>query len=573
MKRAAKRALVLIFVFVILFTSLPLTGAQDVVKPKTGDVDQSGNIDAADARLALRCAVGLENLSAEKMLNADADRDAKITASDARLILRCAVGLETLAAMKATDITSRVMKEAEREPYQSDQFKELLYLCNLTVGDREHMILNDYYTITVPTLPGTKEEDLLNMVGVVYNENNEPFIVLPDATARMDGKFQFQTLHFSPVGAAELTDAQLLDAWADRAAAQAEFRRIGEDEITPGLADIIADGLNVNGLGKDQYAGAIVRSILSLDTRGEILTAAIDGDEEGLKNKLTNLAGEYYLGKLFKGEEDEWLTKSLGDNLASVKKSMKDGKFTAAAKEITDNILSNMFPMYNYSKKIASLTDKLADIWTDDMMNEQYNRFRTMMKEEGRVQDGEWNAIYIGLYGASHRLSARGVSAADLRKKFEQRYQKENTIAQRKKELLQYAAQWRSQGLMNSFYWVKKGKCPSDTEILSSLLKIQQYLKNLFTLNGKFQRGKGYQTDGDFLSDALFKWVQCGSSGRADFYEWVRSKGIYLPKQEFEEEEEYTGNNPFHPGVIVHDDDLPEVDDDSLNSAPVVVAP
>ena len=206
------------------------------------------------------------------------------------------------------------------------------------------------------------------------------------------------------------------------------------------------------------------------------------------------------------------------------------------------------------------------------MMNEQYEHFRKMMKEEGRVQDGEWNAIYICLYGASHRLSSKGVSAADLRKKFEQRYKKENTIAQRKKELLQSAARWRSQGLMNSIYWVKKGKCPSDTEILSSLLKIQQYLKGLFTLNGKFQRGKGYQTDGDFFADALFTWVQCGVSGRADFYAWVRSKGIYLPKKEFEEEtteEEYTGTNPFHPGVKIEDETLPEVDEDP--GSPVVV--
>ena len=569
MKRTIQKALSLLFVFALLFTAAAPAGGKDADGPKTGDVDLSGDVTAADARIALRAAVGLETLSAEQALNADADRDGSVTAADARLILRVAVGLEQPVIIRAKDLQNRVMSENEWGPYLSDRF-ELMYLCDVTVSGRVHTVLSDYFAVNVPTLKGTKEEDLLNMVGVIYNENNEPFLVLPDATARMDGKFRFKTLHFTPVGAAKLTDAQLLDLWADRAAAQDESRRISEEEITPGLTDIIADGLKVNGLGADQYAGAIVRSILSLDTRGEILTAAVDGDNEGLKNKLVNLAGEYYLGKLFKGEEDQFLTKSLGDNMAEVKKSVKDGKFTAAAKVIADNILSNAFPMYNYSNKIAALTDKLADIWTDDMMNEQYDRFRKMLKEEGKVSDDDWNAIYIGLYGASHRLSARGVNAADLRRKFDQRYVNENKIAERKKELLKYAAEWRAMGLMDSIYWTKKGERPSDTQILSSLLKIRTYLKALFTLNGRFQRGKGYQTDGDFLSAALLQWVQYGPSGRAEFYQWVRSVGIYLPKAEFEEEEEYTGDNPFHPGVKIDDDDLPEVDDNP--GSPVVVA-
>ena len=63
-----------------------------------GDVDLNGKIEAADARLALRLAVGLETFEAGtiQFIAADADHSGKSEASDARLILRAAVGLEEL---------------------------------------------------------------------------------------------------------------------------------------------------------------------------------------------------------------------------------------------------------------------------------------------------------------------------------------------------------------------------------------------------------------------------------------------------------------------------------------------
>jgi N-acetyl-anhydromuramyl-L-alanine amidase AmpD len=59
-----------------------------------GDVDGDGKVTAADARLVLRAAVGLEILTGDALKAADLNKDGKITAADARLILRKAVGLE-----------------------------------------------------------------------------------------------------------------------------------------------------------------------------------------------------------------------------------------------------------------------------------------------------------------------------------------------------------------------------------------------------------------------------------------------------------------------------------------------
>ena len=571
MLRRFRRPLALLLAVLLLAVVAPLGGNIRAAgsEPVPGDVDLSGAVDASDARLALRTAVGLETLTGEKTVNADADRDGKITAADARLILRKAVGLETLEPIKAADVKATRLLGDDMTPYLSDQF-DLVFLCSLTVGDRDHMILDNYFTVNVPTNEGTTEADLTNLVGVIYNENNEPFVILPDATARAEGKFRFQTLHFSGVGVGEMTDAQLLDTWAARAAAQGVTRRISEEELVPGLADIIADGLNVSGLGKDQYAGAIVRSILSLDTRGEILTAAVDGNMEDLQNKLVNYAGEYFLGKIFRGEEDEFLTKSLGDNMAAVKKSVKDGKFGAAAKEIANNILCNVFPMYNYADKIAKLTDKLADIWTDDMMNEQYEKYKTFMQESGRVTDEDWAGIYVFLRGASYRSSSKGETEAMVREKFAQRFKNEENIKKKQAELLRLAARWRSRNLMDTGYWPKiDGKYPSDTERLNSLLRITENLRSMLTVNGRFQRGKGFDTDELFLHEAVVQWVTNGTGGRDNFYKWLRDCGVFLPKGN--EDPEGDPNNPFSPGVVIDENELKEGVDEEL--PPVVVAP
>lgn len=64
--------------------------------PILGDVDLSGAITSADARLVLRASVGLEALTPELLQRGDTDKDGKLSSSDARTILRVSVGLEVL---------------------------------------------------------------------------------------------------------------------------------------------------------------------------------------------------------------------------------------------------------------------------------------------------------------------------------------------------------------------------------------------------------------------------------------------------------------------------------------------
>lgn len=89
-----KKLICILLVFALLPCSCLFASAVSAYSP--GDVDGNGEIEAADARLALRFSLNLEQLDEKQVAAADVDGIAGIESSDARLILRAAVGLETL---------------------------------------------------------------------------------------------------------------------------------------------------------------------------------------------------------------------------------------------------------------------------------------------------------------------------------------------------------------------------------------------------------------------------------------------------------------------------------------------
>ena len=100
-------------IFSVLFTAVLLLvcgGIFACAQNIAGDVDSDGFVRAADARIVLRAAVGLEALDEDMIKVADVDNNGIINSADARLILRAAVGLEVLHIH--TYNTEAVIKEA-----------------------------------------------------------------------------------------------------------------------------------------------------------------------------------------------------------------------------------------------------------------------------------------------------------------------------------------------------------------------------------------------------------------------------------------------------------------------------
>ena len=118
-----------------------------------GDVDTDGRITSADARLALRVAVGLEPEvlpGTDAFEAADADFSGSVTAEDARSILRCAVALEDLA--ERLPESEALSKQALEDRLNACMLDFFVYYDEGHGSSGTGFAINDDGTVVVPYL-------------------------------------------------------------------------------------------------------------------------------------------------------------------------------------------------------------------------------------------------------------------------------------------------------------------------------------------------------------------------------------------------------------------------------------
>ena len=458
---------------------------------------------------------------------------------------------------EAPPVTEPGDSEVVRRPATQDELAQLrsddyniLFVDSFTVGDGDHTILDHYETVEFDIPDSIPVNERENYMGMYFADDGVHWMIL-DPDGLVEGKFRFETLHYCLLGIGEpATENQKMDNWAARAAALGVTRRISEEEVTPGVRDFVDGAMKAAGLGSDQYGGAIVRYILANDAKGELLTAAADGDYDSVKKIVVSGTAEYLCGKVLSGEDDGVLYGGGVDNAELLKKRVKEGD-PSATLEIVKNIEKNMLPAVSYAEKFGGLVDKLADIWTDNMIEDQYALFEKYMKQDGKVSSEQWGIICTQLRGALNRLESRNVFAADLKLKFEQRYENTEKIKQKHKELMRLIARWNADHLLDYTYWKGSNGYPTTVEKLNSLLSMREMLREMLTKNGKFMRGADFTSDEIFLNAALCQWVINGRENRAAFYDWLRKQGV-LPKLP-EPTEPYAGDDPFNPELTLTD--------------------
>ena len=139
-----------------------------------GDVDGDGVIKPADARLALRASVKLENIaeSSAAFYAADVDADGKITPDDARTILRLAVKLDQLFIFSGlrviyTGYEKKLSKDSESAGDQS--YDGYCYLTYINTTPHEINVgfcrtcVNGFWTRMYYVIDGNNTEDGLAM--------------------------------------------------------------------------------------------------------------------------------------------------------------------------------------------------------------------------------------------------------------------------------------------------------------------------------------------------------------------------------------------------------------------------
>ena len=305
MRKTVKTTLSAVLAALLLLTAIPLrVPASSAAALVPGDVDSSGKVTAEDARLALRCAVGLELLLDDALRCADADHDNTVTAADARLILRAAVGLETLAPLteesiqtvvyqtrqdippqtltfpggkaqtlgsrEDTNVTltvqpdsltegtevsvTRMTREEVQSVFLPDKWERMLFPMNVTCTGYDGARFDDGVTLTMPLMEDhpDADTDYSRFMFCYYDETARQVRYLwPDEIDVENQTMSLSLPHFSFWWGVKLTDAELIELFLDRYCMQQAInedkRKQAASQLDPYLTQKAeAIGLTVN---------------------------------------------------------------------------------------------------------------------------------------------------------------------------------------------------------------------------------------------------------------------------------------------------------------------------------------
>ena len=174
----------------------------DAAGQVAGDVDHSGDITAADARLALRIAVGLEpdfTADTAEYRIADVDGDGAVKAADARQILRWAVNLD------APGVLEKEPDPAERQTLSEALRSHTVVLRNHRNGGYSDMcgtVISEDGKVLLPEAAFYGAEKL-----EIFGPDGEPYQIVsvlgysagdPYALVRLDGSFPAPRIRETP---------------------------------------------------------------------------------------------------------------------------------------------------------------------------------------------------------------------------------------------------------------------------------------------------------------------------------------------------------------------------------------
>lgn len=310
-----------------------------------------------------------------------------------------------------------------------------------------------------------------------------------------------------------------VDAWIETASRDIVLHGNVQGRVNKTVQDTVNEALKNLGFEAGTYGNAVYKYVISHDTKGELLSAALEGDSKTMAKKTSSLMTEYIVKAITNREgagdfADIILDGAEGENLA------ENGINLSKA------VLKKVFPYIDAMDKFSSLVETTVDIWAGDTMEDIYKSYKKKAKDGNTISDDEWNEFCIFNRAAFTVYKDKGMTDEQIREKFAERVSNEKKIAQKKAELERLTKTWDQDMLLNP----DRNNYPSSWKLedrLASLYRIRQTLITMFTKDGKLQKGSHYgSSDEDFLEELEFYWVLYGVKDRDSFYDWLEDEGI-----------------------------------------------
>lgn len=386
---------------------------------------------------------------------------------------------------------------------------------------RDDGALEEPETLTFSVPDSIAKENYYELMGLYIGEDYVYYYPLDTEALYNDKTATFEIAHHSIYALAHPDKSVLMDEWTKRAAVNIVTKEDADGKMNIGIRELVNETLDRLGLDSESFGGEVYRYIISHDSKGEMLTAAVDGDYDTLKTKYAGMLADGIVNLCFGAE-------GASDVIDVVSSVSGSEDIALGAKKLCEEIEKKVFPIIDVTERFAGFVDKSFDIWADSTMDETYRYvFRKYADENGIISDDDWATVYATIHGAWGRYKTRGIGEEELRRQFTERAGRETKIAEKEKELKKLVKRWDDDGLLNPYIFNYSTRW-SVADRLKSLYQSRQTLIQMFTKDGKLQMGayEGKMTEEEFLEELLYQWTVFGSKDRAKFYEWLEKEGI-----------------------------------------------
>ena len=311
-----------------------------------------------------------------------------------------------------------------------------------------------------------------------------------------------------------------VDAWAENSAKDIVLNGNVQGRLNKTVQSTVNEALEQLGFEPGTYGNAVYKYIISNDTKGELLSAALEGDYRTMGEKTASLMTEYFAKQITSREG----AGNFADILIDGSKGEDVGEMGV---NLTKSILKKVFPYIDAMDKFATLCETSRDIWAGDTMEDIYASYKELAGEGNTIRDEEWNRFCTMNNAAFTIYKNKGMTDEQIRDKFAERVLSEDKIAKKEIELKKLIKVWENDNLLTPSINNYSSNYKTIEDRLDSLYKVRQTMITMFTKDGKLQKGSRHlMSDEEFLEYVEFQWISHGVHDRDGFCDWLEEEGI-----------------------------------------------
>lgn len=391
----------------------------------------------------------------------------------------------------AGDIECQIATPEQMEQLQPYACEFISSPLLLTQKGDQHVQLDRMAKVSFDIPKSVPKEDYIDLVGVLITDDG-PIYMIPEIEGIKRGVVSFETSHFCWAGAAKMDKEQRRELFIERICVSEWKANACDADVEAKLRDKLEAFASDIGLGKNDLAGVLARVVFGDNEYIQEAVDMIDAYDEGttaetIAEKLKEKARAKMLETLFeKLKGDKEVDKVEYDELKDRYKHTrvtKEGKNKKIVEELEKHLTKeNMEELgtrlgkgdspteiaWDYAKKYAksfaedqlkSISVKLVpqikmmqeaarymkvlkDFWASNEMIDMYNVYARNANSDGRMSNDDWNTFAVRRLSAA--MSKFGMTEAEIRKQFEERYNNNRDIEKKKAELRKLIALWES---------------------------------------------------------------------------------------------------------------------------------